>query len=759
MNKFFTLLLLLVSVSLFAQNNAAKNGGVKGFVYDKSSGEPVPFATINIDSSDLGANTDDKGFFNIPSLAPGTYKIIASYLGFENQVITVEIKKGQANNIKFYMVAKSVDLKDVEINGERQKQLTESRVSVTSITPVEMKRMPTIGGEADIAQYLQLIPGVVSTGDQGGQIIIRGATSAQTLFLLDGIPIYNPFHSIGLFSVFETDVIKNVDVYTGGFPAQYGSRTGAVVDVSTRDGNMKDFSGDVGVTPFTAHALLEIPIIKLKEEGGTDASLILSTKDSYLDQSSKIFYPYASNGSLPYSFYDAYGKFTLNTGTGNKFSVTGFNFKDNADFSGADYHWDNYGVGANFLAVPRNANIYFNTHVSYTKYDISFDENNQPRSSGIGAIDIGMDFTNYINNGELRYGLNIESNSTSFDFVNDFQQDFSFNQSSTDLSAYLMYHKYYKKFVIDIGARFQYYGVITAASPEPRLNMKYNVTDRLRFKMASGLYSQTLMSTKNNQDVVDLFTGFLDAPNESAQDANGVLHTAIHNMQRSVDAIFGVEVDLPKNITLNIEPYYKYFWHLFDLNIYKTADDQSDFMLEKGASYGLDILMKWQYKGLFLYGTYSLAYNQINDFQQIYAPYYDRRHNVNLVAAYDFGRKRSWEVSARWNYGSGFPFTQTQAFYENNPFTAGISTNYTGTNGNLGILYAQQIDGGRLPAYSRLDLEIKKIWSFGKKLKLEANASVANVYDRQNIFYFNPVTYARVNQLPILPSLAVAFSF
>jgi len=322
-----------------------------------------------------------------------------------------------------------------------------------------------------------------------------------------------------------------------------------------------------------------------------------------------------------------------------------------------------------------------------------------------------------------------------------------------------MYHKYYKKFVLDIGARFQYYGVITAVSPEPRLNMKYNVTDRLRFKMATGLYSQTLMSTKNNQDVVDLFTGFLDAPNESAQDGNGVLHNAIHNMQRSYDAIFGVEVDLPKNITLNIEPYYKYFWHLFDLNIYKVTADQSDFLIQRGASYGLDILMKWQYKGLFLYGTYSLAYNQVNDFQQTYSPYYDRRHNVNLVAAYDFGKKRSWEVSARWNFGSGFPFTQTQAFYESNPFAAGISTNYTTTNGKLGILYASQIDGGRLPAYNRLDLEIKKIFSFKKRLKLEINASVSNAYNRENIFYFNPVTYNRVNQLPILPSLAVAFSF
>ncbi len=370
-----------------------------------------------------------------------------------------------------------------------------------------------------------------------------------------------------------------------------------------------------------------------------------------------------------------------------------------------------------------------------------------------------MDFTNYVNNGELRYGLNIEGSKTNFAFVNDFQQDFSFGQNSTDLSAYLMYHKYYKKFVIDLGARFQYYGSVAAVSPEPRLNMKVNITEKVRIKMATGLYSQSLMSTKNNKDVVDLFTGFLTAPNESAVDGNGTTHDKIHNMQRSFDAIAGIEIDLPKNITLNVEPYYKYFWHLFDLNFYKTQASQSDFLIQRGASYGLDVLLKWQYKGLFLYGTYSLAYNQVNDFQQIYNPYYDRRHNVNLVAAYDFGKKRDWEISARWNYGSGFPFTQTQGFYESNPFSGGITTNYTGTNGNLGILYSSKLDGGRLPAYSRLDMEIKKTFTFKKKLKLEINASVANVYNRQNVFYFNPVTYSRVNQLPILPSLAVSFSF
>ena len=757
MKKIFALLLMLCSLGLFAQK-----GVVKGFVYDKANGEPVPFATIQLDSSTLGTSTDDQGFFSIPGLNAGTYNLKATFMGYETQTVTVEIKKNQISNLKIFMVTKSVDLKDVEVSGERQKNLTESRVSVTSITPIEMKRMPTIGGEADIAQYLQLIPGIISTGDAGGQLVIRGATSSQTEFLLDGIPIYNSFHSIGLFSVFETDVIKNVDVYTGGFPAQYGTRTGAVIDVSTRDGNRKEVSGDIGVSPFTAHALLEIPIVKLKEDNGTNASLILSTKDSYLDQSSKIFYPYAGKNNLPYSFYDVYGKFSISTGTGNKLSITGFNFRDNADFAAADAKWNTFGVGGNFLAAPKNSNIYFNTHVSYSQYAISLDEQGMgPRNSSIGAFDIGMDFTSYFGNGDLKYGLDVEGVKTNYSFTNSNSELVSQPENSTDLSVYLMYHKYWKRFVIDVGARMEYYGVIGAVSPEPRLNMKVNITDKIRLKFASGLYSQDIMTTKNNQDVVDLFAGFLTAPNEAPVDGNGNIHNIPRNMQRSVDAIFGVEADMAKNLTLNVEPYYKYFWHLFDLNYNNGASqvNPSDYIIQRGVSYGLDILLKYQYKGLFLYGTYSLAYNTVNNFQQIYNPYYDRRHNVNVVIAYTFGKKRDWEVSGRWNFGSGFPFTQTQSFYESNPFAGGISTNYTGTNGNLGVIYANQIDGGRLPAYHRLDFEIKKSFSFKKKLKLEINASASNVYDRQNIFYFNPITYTRVNQMPILPSLAVQFSF
>ena len=774
MKKLTTLLFILLGITAFGQKT---NGGVKGFVYDKANGEGIPFAIIKLDTGEFGATADAQGFFNIPNIPTGTYKLTASYFGYTTQTMTVEIKKNQSTNVKFFMEVNSIDIKEVEISSEQQKKTTETGVSVTTITPMDMHRMPTVGGESDIAQYLQVIPGIVSTGDQGGQIVIRGATPSQTQFLLDGIPVYDPFHSIGLFSVFETDIIKNVDVYTGGFPAEFGTRTGAVVDVSTVDGNKKDFSGKVGVSPFMAHALLEIPIVKLKEEGNTSASLILSSKISYLDQSAKIFYPYTGSGGLPYSFYDTYGKFTLSTGYGNKLSISGFDFRDNALFDDATYKWNNFGVGGNFLAVPRNSNLFFNTHVNYSQYSESLSESdNEPRSSEIGTFDVGMDFTSYINHGEIKYGLDVQGTSTNYAFTNGYNQEVTQQQTSTDLNAFVTVHKYIKKFVVEAGLRFQYYGSITAPSFEPRLSMKYNATPWLRFKMASGLYSQNIISTNDNQDVVNLFNGFLTGTSDIAEDASGKSYSNIHNYQRCVDAIAGAEIDLPKNISLNIEPYYKFFWHVLSINEYKESTTDPDFLVEHGPAFGLDVLLKWNYKGFFFYSTYSLAYaflndgpdklsaldygpHQFADGSQIYAPYYDRRHNVNIVAAYDFGKNRSWEVSARWNFGSSFPFTQTQSFYTYNPLAGGISSNITGTNGNLGIVYASQINGGRLPAYNRLDLEIKKTITIKTRFKIEVNASVSNAYDRDNIFYFDRITYTRVNQLPILPAVGLSFAW
>ncbi|MEL6866526.1 MAG: TonB-dependent receptor, partial [Bacteroidota bacterium] len=160
-----------------------------------------------------------------------------------------------------------------------------------------------------------------------------------------------------------------------------------------------------------------------------------------------------------------------------------------------------------------------------------------------------------------------------------------------------------------------------------------------------------------------------------------------------------------------------------------------------------------------LWTTYSLGYVRRDDGEQVYPTIFDRRHNINILATYSMGDTKQWEASVRWNMGSGFPFTLTQGFYQVYDFQDGLQTDVLTDNGELGIIYSEDRNSGRLPYYHRLDLSLKRHFIFSKNSKLDVVASVTNVYNRNNIFFFDRVEYERVDQLPILPSLGIIFEF
>ena len=189
-----------------------------------------------------------------------------------------------------------------------------------------------------------------------------------------------------------------------------------------------------------------------------------------------------------------------------------------------------------------------------------------------------------------------------------------------------------------------------------------------------------------------------------------------------------------------------------------TSNSDEEFIIESGIAKGIDALVKYNTKQLYVWAVYSLSQVTRKDGNNTYAPHFDRRHNVNLVTSYKFGKNESWKIDVRWNLGSGFPFTQTQGFYENITFSNGINTDYTSTNGDLGIEYAN-LNEGRLPYYHRLDGSISKNIKLNHKTNMYITASVTNAYNRENIFYFNRIKYERVNQLPIMPSLGISITF
>ena len=149
----------------------------------------------------------------------------------------VTVVNGQILTKRIELEQSNVQLEEVVVTGRKAERQENVEVAITAVKPKEIEALPSVGGEPDLAQYIQTLPGVVFTGDQGGQLFIRGGSPVQNLIIMDGLVLYNPFHSIGLYSIFDTDILKNVNVYTGGYNASYGGRTSAVIDVSTKDGN------------------------------------------------------------------------------------------------------------------------------------------------------------------------------------------------------------------------------------------------------------------------------------------------------------------------------------------------------------------------------------------------------------------------------------------------------------------------------------------------------------------------------------------
>ena len=213
--------------------------------------------------------------------------------------------------------------------------------------------------------------------------------------------VYNPFHSIGLFSVFDTDIIRTADVYTGGFGAQYGGRISSIMDIKTRDGNKNRYSGRFSATSFGSKLLLEGPLIN---KGG-NSSFVVSTKTSYLDKSSQLFYTYIDTAGLPYNFTDIYGKISVNGTNGSKWNVFGFNYVDNVSYRDvSSLGWKSNGVGSNFVLVPAGSSALIEGNFAYSSYIIGIDEvSSAPRSSGINGFNLGLNFTYF--NGEAVWGF------------------------------------------------------------------------------------------------------------------------------------------------------------------------------------------------------------------------------------------------------------------------------------------------------------------------------------------------------------------
>lgn len=785
--KLFYTLLLFTSLPLFS---LSQDFTVRGVLYNKSNGEPMPFEKVRLlklDSSNVaGAITDIDGFFSITKISPGDYIVKAESFGFESQATNVKIENSTGFKDVVFQLEKEKSVQDIEgvkVSGDAKRKKNEVLISTIKLDKKGLERIPSMGAENDIVGAFSVTPGVVTTGDQGGQLYVRGGTPIQNKILLDGMTIYNPFHSIGFFSIFETELVKNVDIYTGGFDAQYGGRISSIMDITYRDGNNKKFSGKVSASPFMAKAVLEGPIGKALNA----PSYIFSAKHSLIDYSSKTLYPSINRDTatgvspgMPFNFTDLYGKVTFKGSGRSKMSVFGFHNVDEVDYVDvANINWQQSGGGMNFLLVPQNSPIFIKGHVNGSNFATQFDEyisagDTLKRSSSIGGFDLGFDFTYFLKNeSEFNYGFNINGFNTNFETFNELKRKIELRTFTTEIGAYLSYRLVTTRWVFQPSLRTQAYASLGTISIEPRIATKFNANEKLRFKASGGRFSQNFTSASSDKDVVNLFNGLLSAPTnvqETFVTSFQQEKNPKNGLQYAWHAILGVEYDFTEEFSLNLEGYYKYFTQLSNINQNKLYDDiaefsniddiyKKDFILEDGTSYGADLLLKYSGQRLFLWGVYSWGYSTRWDGFVEYFPVFDRRHNINLVATYLFGKNKDLEFSVRWNLGSGLPYTPTAGFYEEINFNGGVTTDYTTENANNVSTLLGGFNSKRLPAYHRLDITIKKQFKFKNDTEMELIGSVTNAYNQPNIFYVNRVTSEEIYQFPILPSFGLSYKW
>jgi hypothetical protein len=762
----FLVLLVALALSIYAQS-----GTLRGFVYNAENGTPLLSALVTFEEIKQGTYTDERGFYSISNIPFGKYKVLVNLVGFSSDSATLEFSNEGVMAQNFYLNDRGNELATVRVSAEKVRKTKEVSIGKTTIKPIQLTRIPSVGGEPDLVQYLQVLPGVVFSGDQGGQLYIRGGSPVMNRVMLDGLTIYNPFHSIGLFSVFDADILKSVDVYSAGFSAEYGGRISAIVDVKTRDGNKTNLAGKINASPFSSKFLLEGPLKKY-EQGKGNSSFIISYKNSYLKNSAPVIYPFVNDGMLPYTFSDLYGKFTVNSAKGSNISVFGFDYKDNVDFeNSAAYAWTSRGLGTKFLLVPSGSETIVDGGITFSNYEITQTElDNKPRRSAINGFNVNLSFSKFLNElDKVKYGIEMNGFRTDFEIFNSLNRKISQEENTSEISGYINYLKnIQKRVLIEAGMRLQYYASLQETSPEPRIRLKYNINSKVRFKASAGLYSQNLMSAASDRDVVNLFYGFLSGPTDLPSEFQGEPVTS--KLQKARHAVAGFEFDINAISEVNVEGYIKEFTQITNVNRDKIFDNNREnqdrpyylresYIVEEGEAYGFDITYKLENKQWYVWTVYSYNVVNRNDGLREYQPHFDRRHNVNIVNSYDFGEDLKWNANIRWNFGSGFPFTLTQGFYEQLDFNGGASSEFVSENGELGIYY-DEINRGRLPYYHRLDASLKRRFKLKKEnRKAEAIFSITNVYNRENIFYFDRVNYKRENQLPLLPSLSFSYSF
>ncbi|GHA53986.1 TonB-dependent receptor [Pontibacter akesuensis] len=761
----YIIALLFLSLPALAQTHL-----LQGYVRAAGSGEYLVGATVSVPGLQRGTVTDEQGFYSL-NLPNGEHVLQATYIGFtpSSQTITVA---GKAQRLNIALEAASNQISEVQVESASLRQrLNDTRMSVDILSSRDAKLLPSLFGEVDLIKTLQLKPGVQSSGEGTAGLYVRGGGPDQNLVLLDDAVIYNASHLFGFFSVFNPDAVKSVELYKGGFPAQFGGRLSSVVDVKQNEGSDQQLSARGGLGLIASRLTVEGPIQKDK------SSFILSGRRTYVDIFTRQLNRLNENNDdynpIPdYYFYDLNGKLNFKLGKKDELSLSGYYGRDFFGFKDSDFvfgfDWGNTMANLRWRHKFSN-NLYATTSMSTTgyKYNINnrIDIFSIKLTSDIKDYTLKTDFDWFLGKGHsLKFGalatrhyftvgrLNFtsEDNSQNFSSGNEFE--------ASEFGAYVSDDYTINALLsVNYGLRVSAFnsGGKTYSALEPRASAKYNLNESTSVKASYASMMQYVHLVANSGASLPTDIWYPS--------------TSFVKPQRSQQVALGLNKLLGKGrYLLTNEVYYKWMRNQIDFrdgaNLFVNDSLENEFLFGRGESYGNEIYLE-RVKGKttgWLGYTLSWTYRQFEEINEgrRFPTRYDRRHDISLVVLHQLNKRLS--LTGSFVFGTGQAISLPVARFP--------LQDVEGKNPTIIPVYEDR-NTFRLAPYHRLDLgAVLKLKP--KRGEADLTFSVYNVYNRRNPYfvYFEQIKDKTIDEtvgfqakqvslFPAIPSVTYNFKF
>lgn len=760
---------------------SAQTGSVQGYVRD-ADGAAVYAASVRIFAEGSvalirGTETDRLGYYLLEDIGPGRHDIVVGRLGFAQVTLPVDVRQGQRTDQDAVLTTSVIELQGVSVEAERSRERVrfEEQAGITSVelAASDVKLIPGVA-EADPLRAIEVLPGVISTSDFSAAFNVRGGSADQNLILLDGVPVFNPFHLAGFFSVFNADMLARVELLAGGFPAEYGGRVSAVLEVESDPGNGEwDFDGGISVLASRLAIGGGVPEGLRETLGLQTVRWRVSGRRSYFDVLLKPAFDF------PYHLTDLQGVFEGWTKGGSKFTISGYSGTDAVDFTQTsdtdfplkvDWGWGNDIIGFRW-SNPGDDGGSFELRSGFSRFDTDLGFPDFGDFQIRSRIDL---FSNAVEmerrparHWTVKAGVNADRNAYDNKFATG---GTDFRGGSLDgwmLGGFAQAAwNDQRSWLVEAGVRVDSWRPAVGESlveVAPRLAVKRFVSNKnAALKMSVGRYTQFLHSVRDEELPLGLDVWVL-----TGQRAPQVVSDQVQ---------FGVEVYPAEDWFLSAEAYLRSFDGVITNNFADNPNtDQDDLLAGTGDAYGTDLFVRKTGGEVTGWLTVSLLKTErtFPDFVSgldpapdlTYAPIFDRRVDIDLVLR----RQLSWGVEAglRWNFGSGLPFTRavgSYAYFSPRLVDGGrLVFGDDSAIDDYAILVGPR-NGERYPAYHRMDVSFRKPMqkSWGT---LVPYLDVLNLYNRRNVlFYFfdyqaNPAERTGVSMFPLLPTIGVEISF